>query len=132
MPKILRQIQLKQIFLGLSKGFNVLEAPSPIYLGIEKCRKHPSQAFLKTLYEVEGLSSFQFSLSLSLSLSGHFSSPVIGRHRSVWCSQTTRGFVQSKSPAGLSVYKCTKAGINSPVTVPSKVCVPQVGTKTLE
>ena len=32
-------------------------------------------------------------------------------------SQTTRGFVQSKSPAGLSVYKCTEAGINSCITV---------------
>jgi hypothetical protein len=34
------------------------------------------------------------------------------------------GFVQSKSPTGLSVYKCTEAGINSHITVPSKVCAP--------
>ena len=36
-------------------------------------------------------------------------------------SQITCGFLQSKSPASLSVYKCTWAGINSCVTVPSKV-----------
>ena len=37
---------------------------------------------LKPLYEVEGLSSFHLSLSLSLSPSPwHFSSPVIGQHK---------------------------------------------------
>ena len=30
------------------------------------------------------------------------------------------------------VYKCTEAGINSRLTVPSKVCAPQVSTKSLE
>jgi hypothetical protein len=39
-------------------------------------------------------------------------------------SQTTHGFVQSKSPEGLYMYKCTKAGINSHTSVPSKVCAP--------
>jgi hypothetical protein len=47
-------------------------------------------------------------------------------------SQTTRRFGQSKSPAGLSVYKCTEAGINSCITVPSKVCAPRVSMKTSE
>ena len=31
---------------------------------------------------------------------------------------------QPKSPAGLSKYKCTEAGINSCITVPRKVCGP--------
>ena len=44
-------------------------------------------------------------------------------------SQITRRFVQSKSPADLSVYKCTWSGINSCVFVPSKVCAPEVSTK---
>ena len=30
------------------------------------------------------------------------------------------GFVQFKSPAGLSKYKCTEAGISSHITVPFK------------
>ena len=50
----------------------------------------------------------------------------------IWHSQTTLCFVQSKSPIGLSVYKCTKAGINSRKTVPSKVCASQASTKTLD
>jgi hypothetical protein len=31
-----------------------------------------------------------------------------------------------------SVYKCTEAGINSHITVPSKVCASQVFTKLLQ
>jgi hypothetical protein len=46
-------------------------------------------------------------------------------------SQTTRRFVHSKSPSGLSMYKCTEAGINSCITVRSKVCAPKVSMKTL-
>ena len=77
-------------------------------------------------------------LFISLPLSGHFSSPVIGRRGSLglycvgshWseqgCSQITRRFVQSNSPAGLSMYKCTVAGIISRIPGPSKVCAPQV------
>ena len=48
----------------------------------------------------------------------------------IWHSQTTLCFVQSKSPIGLSVYKCTEAGINSSKTVPSKVCASQVSQTT--
>ena len=58
---------------------------------------------------------------------------LLGSHWSEYGnSQTTQGFVQSKSPTGLSVYKCTEAGINSRITVPSKVCAPRFSTKTLE
>jgi hypothetical protein len=40
------------------------------------------------------------------------------------CPIVNIGFVQSKSSAGLFVYKCTEAGLNSLITVPSKVCAP--------
>jgi hypothetical protein len=100
------------------------------------------QLFLKPLYEVEGLSSFQFSLPISLSPNllalfqpcdwsiGYIARALIGQKKGY--SQTTHGFVQSKSPAGLSVYKCTEAGLNSCITVPSKVCAPEVSTKKIE
>ena len=87
----------------------------------------------KAALRSRGLSSCQFSLSLSLSpllslLSWHISSPVIGRggclaligqnkgaldHPQI--CPVTCGFVQSKSPAGLSMYReCSEAGINIP------------------
>ena len=51
---------------------------------------------------------------------------IIGSHWSEkGYSQITLGFVQSKSPTDLSNYKCTEAGINGGINVPSKVCGPQ-------
>ena len=39
---------------------------------------------------------------------------------------------RQKSPEGLAKYKHTVAGINSHMTVTSKVCAPGVSTKTSE
>jgi hypothetical protein len=116
--------------------------------------------FLKPLYEVEGLSSFHLclsrslSLSPSLSLSLPLSLPVLCTFQALWLVDTDQsGYIATaligqnkgalRPPTGLSrvshphicpctLYNCTEAGINSCVTVPSKVCALQVSTKTLE
>ena len=99
-------------------------------------RALPSHTAYIPLCEVEGFHDVN-SLSISL-LSRHFSRPVIGRPGSLglycagshWseqgCSQITRRFVQSNSPADLSMYKCTVAEIISRIPGPSKVYAPQV------
>ena len=54
-----------------------------------------------------------------------------GEVTSICAVQFCRYFFFYKKPER-SVYKCTEAGINSHITVPSKVCASQVFTKLLK
>jgi hypothetical protein len=63
-------------------------------------------------------------ISIQFSKKGKDMSEKYGYLARALIGQTPREFVQSKSPTGLSMYKCTEAGINSNIIVPSKVCAP--------
>ena len=57
--------------------------------------------------------------------SGYLARALIGQNKGTL--RPPAGLSRVSHPQVLSVYKCTEAGINSHITVPSKVCAPQVG-----